>query len=243
MVFELLGRTLLHEIQDRGALEVSETKRCAACLLECLAFVHDEVGVLHTDVKPENVLLAGPAPVGRVKLVDLGTAFYVGRQGARDIQTREYRCPEGVLGLWPFGPAADVWSVGCLVFELLTGETLFDPQSPRPGEPFSKDESHLAQAVELLGPVPAELVRRSPRAARWFRGDGSALRNIAIASPPPGVDAIARVLEENFAFARRDARDAADFLRALLRYEPDARVSARRALDLPWLADGGDLVL
>ena len=38
-------------------------------------------------------------------------------------------------------------------------------------------------------------------------------------------------------------RDAADFLRALLRYEPDARVSARRALDLPWLADGGDLVL
>ena len=165
MVFELLGRTLLHEIQDRGALEVSETKRCAACLLECLAFVHDEVGVLHTDVKPENVLLAGPAPVGRVKLVDLGTAFYVGRQGARDIQTREYRCPEGVLGLWPFGPAADVWSVGCLVFELLTGETLFDPQSPRPGEPFSKDESHLAQAVELLGPVPArELVRRSPRA-------------------------------------------------------------------------------
>ena len=48
MVFELLGRTLLHEIQDRGALEVSETKRCAACLLECLAFVHDEVGVLHT---------------------------------------------------------------------------------------------------------------------------------------------------------------------------------------------------
>ena len=131
MVFELLGRTLLHEIQDRGALEVSETKRCAACLLECLAFVHDEVGVLHTDVKPENVLLAGPAPVGRVKLVDLGTAFYVGRQGARDIQTREYRCPEGVLGLWPFGPAADVWSVGCLVFELLTGETLFDPQSLR----------------------------------------------------------------------------------------------------------------
>ena len=67
MVVELLGRTLLHEIQDRGALEVSETKRCAACLLECLAFVHDEVGVLHTDVKPENVLLAGPAPVGRAQ--------------------------------------------------------------------------------------------------------------------------------------------------------------------------------
>lgn len=239
MVFELLGRTLLHEIQERGALEVEEVKRCTRCLLECLAFVHEETGILHTDIKPENVLLVGPPPVARVKLVDLGTAFYVQRQGARDIQTREYRCPEGVLGLWPFGPAADVWSVGCLVFELLTGETLFDPQSPRPGEPFSKDESHLAQTVELLGPVPPALIRKSPRAARWFRADGSALKNIAIAPPPLGADAIARVLEENFAFGPRGARDTSDFLRALLRYDPDARVSARRALDLPWLADGG----
>ena len=235
MVFELLGRTLLHEIQDRGALEVSETKRCAACLLECLAFVHDEVGVLHTDVKPENVLLAGPAPVGRVKLVDLGTAFYVGRQGARDIQTREYRCPEGVLGLWPFGPAADVWSVGCLVFELLTGETLFDPQSPRPGEAFTKDESHLAQAVELLGPVPPALAARGHRSAKWFLGDASTLKNIAIAPPPRGVDAIARVLEENFGFDRGDAGDVSTFLRALLAYDPADRVTAKQALGLPWL--------
>ena len=204
MVFELLGRTLLHEIQDRGALEVSETKRCAACLLECLAFVHDEVGVLHTDVKPENVLLAGPAPVGRVKLVDLGTAFYVGRQGARDIQTREYRCPEGVLGLWPFGPAADVWSVGCLVFELLTGETLFDPQSPRPGEPFSKDESHLAQAVELLGPVPAgPCGARARRALVPRRRVGAPEHRDRAAAA--GRRRRARVLEED-GRARRDAR-------------------------------------
>ena len=102
------------------------------------------MGVLHTDIKPENVLLEEGADGRgvRVTLVDLGTAFYVDAQSARDIQTREYRCPEGILGIWPFGPPADVWSVGCLVFELLTGETLFDPQSPRPGESFTKDESH-----------------------------------------------------------------------------------------------------
>lgn len=118
MVFELLGKTLLHAIQERGALDVHEVKAVTRCLLKCLAFVHEDVGVLHTDIKPENVLLE-PGGRGEVKLVDLGTAFYVARQGARDIQTREYRCPEGVLGLWPFGTAADVWSVGCLVFELL----------------------------------------------------------------------------------------------------------------------------
>ncbi|KAH8061464.1 hypothetical protein JL722_4088 [Aureococcus anophagefferens] len=174
---------------ERGALPPAEVRAVAARLLECLAFVHDDVGALHTDIKPENVLLEPEAPGGAarraVKLVDLGTAFYVDRQAARDIQTREYRCPEGILGIWPFGPAADVWSVGCLVFELLTGETLFDPQSPRPGEAFTKDESHLAQAVELLGPVPGP--RGGHRSAKWFLGDASTLKNIAIAPPPrPG---------------------------------------------------------
>lgn len=239
MVFELLGKTLLHAIQERGALPPAEVRAVAARLLECLAFVHDDVGALHTDIKPENVLLEPEAPGGAarraVKLVDLGTAFYVDRQAARDIQTREYRCPEGILGIWPFGPAADVWSVGCLVFELLTGETLFDPQSPRPGEAFTKDESHLAQAVELLGPVPPALAARGHRSAKWFLGDASTLKNIAIAPPPRGVDAIARVLEENFGFDRGDAGDVSTFLRALLAYDPADRVTAKQALGLPWL--------
>ena len=244
MVFELLGRTLLHEIQDRGALEVSETKRCAACLLECLAFVHDEVGVLHTDVKPENVLLAGPAPVGRVKLVDLGTAFYVGRQGARDIQTREYRCPEGVLGLWPFGPAADVWSVGCLVFELLTGgqHRFFGPAVAAAGRALQQGRV-APGASSCSGPCPPSLVRRSPRAARWFRGDGSALRNIAIGAAAAGRRPPGACCSNNPRPRAATRATRPTFTARAARYEPDARVSARRALDLPWLADGGDLVL
>ena len=229
MVFELLGRTLLHEIQDRGALEVSETKRCAACLLECLAFVHDEVGVLHTDVKPENVLLAGPAPVGRVKLVDLGTAFYVGRQGARDIQTREYRCPEGVLGLWPFGPAADVWSVGCLVFELLTGGR---STRSRRGRGPSARTSRTRRARRAARARARRLVRRSPRAARCSAATG---RRSGTSRPRRRRRAFtARVSEQSFAFARRDARDAAAPWRAPPRYEPGRARLRAGALLLPW---------
>ena len=65
MVFELLGKTLLHAIQDRGALDVDEVRGIARCLLGCLAFVHDDVGVLHTDIKPENVLLEPKRPGAR----------------------------------------------------------------------------------------------------------------------------------------------------------------------------------
>ena len=237
MVFELLGDTLLHEIQERGPLEVPEVRSVTRCLLECLAFLHERIGVLHTDIKPENVLRdVGPRQhYGRVKLVDLGTAFYKHNQTVRDIQTREYRCPEGILGVWPFEPAADIWSVGCLVFELLTGETLFDPQSPSPGEMFSKDESHLAQAVELLGNIPVDLINRGRHAQDWFLRDTSSLRNIAVKPPSDDVNALATVLKDNFNFEHQGAEDISEFLQQLLEYDPKKRSSASRALRLPWL--------
>jgi len=77
MVFELLGETLLHALRERGAFETAEVRSIARHLLESLAFLHDDVGALHTDVKPENVLLTPRGSGGAVKLVDLGTAFYV----------------------------------------------------------------------------------------------------------------------------------------------------------------------
>ena len=157
MAFELLGETLLSLLQRRGPLDARAVKGITRELLRALDFIHADVNILHTDIKPENVLVLAPgggaddaaAPPPDVKLVDLGTAFYVTHQQAHDIQTREYRCPEAIVGAWPYAHSADVWSLGCLVFELLTGETLFDPQSPQPGEAYTKDESHLAQVIEL----------------------------------------------------------------------------------------------
>mmetsp|Transcript_13420 Transcript_13420/g.53882 ORF Transcript_13420/g.53882 Transcript_13420/m.53882 type:complete len:391 (-) Transcript_13420:1317-2489(-) len=240
MVFELLGETLLRSLQDAGAFSVQEACSVTRCLLDCLAFLHDRVGIVHTDVKPENVLVLArnpelPTESFQVKLVDFGTAFYINKQTVRDIQTREYRCPEAILGIWPFQSAVDVWSVGCLVFELLTGETLFDPQSPRPGEPFTKDESHLAQAIELLGCLPRELIDQGRRVNDWFTIDKTALCNIAVHPPAPGTHALANVLRDNFDFCESDAVNASAFLEHLLQYDPRLRPSARQALNLAWL--------
>ena len=91
-----------------------------------------------------------------------GNAFYIDQQEVYDIQTREYRCVESMLGIWPFGPSADIWSLGCLAFELVTGETLFDPQvtchPPRPTSGWKQQ----TEGVVLLFSQPAFSLLPSP---------------------------------------------------------------------------------
>ncbi|KAK9708500.1 serine/threonine protein kinase, CMGC, variant 3 [Basidiobolus ranarum] len=75
-------------------------------------------------------------PVIRVKIADLGNACWLDRHFTNDIQTRQYRSPEVILGA-SWNASADIWSMACMIFELLTGDFLFDPKS---GPRFSKDD-------------------------------------------------------------------------------------------------------
>lgn len=70
-----------------------------------------------------------------------------------DIQTRQYRSPEVLLGSG-YGTAADIWSTACIAFELATGDYLFEPHS---GADYSRDEDHLAHVIELLGEMPRNI--------------------------------------------------------------------------------------
>ncbi|KAK3107980.1 serine/threonine protein kinase, CMGC, partial [Teratosphaeriaceae sp. CCFEE 6253] len=88
-----------------------------------------------------------------VKIADLGNACWVGHHFTNDIQTRQYRSPEVILGA-KWGASTDVWSMACMVFELITGDYLFDPQS---GTKYGKDDDHIAQIIELLGTFPKSL--------------------------------------------------------------------------------------
>lgn len=71
-----------------------------------------------------------------VKIADLGNACWEDHHFTNDIQTRQYRSPEVILGA-KWGPSTDVWSVACMAFELITSDYLFDPQS---GASYSKDD-------------------------------------------------------------------------------------------------------
>ena len=81
------------------------------------------------------------------RIVDFGNACWTFKHFTDDIQTRQYRSPEVILGV-PYDTSADMWSIACLIFELATGELLFDP---RRRSRYSRDEDHLALMFELMG--------------------------------------------------------------------------------------------
>ncbi|KNE59420.1 CMGC/SRPK protein kinase [Allomyces macrogynus ATCC 38327] len=158
---------------------------------------------------------------------DLGNGCWVDHHFTNDIQTRQYRCPEVILGA-SWGPSADMWSMGCLIFELITGDYLFDPQS---GERFSKDDDHIAQIVELLGPFPRHLALRGKYSSELFNRRGE-LRNIHRLKMWP----LTSVLVEKYAFSRTEADRLANFLLPMIDLYPDRRATPAASLRSPWLS-------
>ena len=121
-----------------------------------------------------------PSPPISVKIADLGNATPIHRHYTEDIQTRQYRAPEAITGRNDWDDSADIWSVACVVFELLTAEYLFDPQNQ--GELFSKDDDHCAQIIELLGSWP-ESVRWGGRYSREIFDSNGELLSCAFLDP------------------------------------------------------------
>ena len=159
-----------------------------------------------------------------VAVVDLGNACWRHKHFTEDIQTRQYRSPEVIVGA-PYDTSADVWSLACVVFELLTGDLLFDP---RAGGDYDRDEDHLAQMQELLGRYPKKLATAS-RARRFFtrRGDLKHIHQLRFWD-------LECVLRQKYHMSPADARGRF-LLRPLLEFAPDKRCTMQEALRHPWL--------
>ncbi|CCH60619.1 hypothetical protein TBLA_0D01110 [Henningerozyma blattae CBS 6284] len=164
----------------------------------------------------------------RIKIADLGNACWIDEHYTDSIQTREYRSPEILLRA-PWGCSADIWSTGCLIFELLTGDFLFEPDE---GNSYSKDDDHIAQIIELLGEIPSYLLRNGRSSSDFFNSRGN-LRNISKLKYWPLKD----VLMEKYKFEEKDAVEIADFLLPMLKIDPRKRADAGGLVNHPWLND------
>jgi len=160
------------------------------------------------------------------KVADLGNACWVERHFSDEIQTRQYRSPETIINAG-YDTSADIWSLACMVFELVTGDYLFDPKA---SEEYPRDEDHLALFVELLGSIPAKLVSRGRRSSTYFnrRGELRHIKTLRYWGLPD-------VLQQKYHMHPIEARNLASFLLPMLRLQPEERTSAKTALEHPWL--------
>lgn len=161
-----------------------------------------------------------------VKIADLGNACYVDKHFTEDIQTRQYRSIEVILGCG-YDTSADIWSTACMAFELATGDYLFEPHS---GQNYCRDEDHIAHMIELLGPIPHKLVFGGSMSQVIFNKKGE-LKHITGLKPW----GLVAVLTEKYEFNYEDAYKFADFLLPMLEYDRDKRASAQQCLQHPWL--------
>jgi tetratricopeptide (TPR) repeat protein len=184
----------------RGALSVDATIAVGMRLAEALATAHAQ-GVVHRDVKPSNVILVAGRPE-LAKLVDFGVARTRFASAQRRVQTRTgapigspgYMAPEQARGDRTVGPAADVFALGCVLYECVTGRPAF--------------------AGEHLMAILAKLVLEEPQRAS----------EIAPAIPPDLDDLLVRMLAKDADQRPKDGAAVLAELAALKSTAPDRKV-------------------
>ncbi|KAJ3441696.1 hypothetical protein M0812_13710 [Anaeramoeba flamelloides] len=163
------------------------------------------------------------------KIVDLGNSCPINNHFSTEIQTREYRSPEVIIGN-DYNETADIWSLGCIIFELLTGDYLFHPKE---GEDYSIDEDHLALIQETFGIIPIKFSLFGARSHKLIDLSDFKLKNIKNLQ----FCNLKNILIEKYNFSMKDAQDISNFLTPMFHYDINKRSSAKKCLSHPWLRD------
>lgn len=235
-------------------LPVETVRLIARDALRALDFLHFHCELVHTDIKPANILVAvdetllssgkyvdppdddtceleelrRPPPV--VKIGDLGNSSEVtAPRVVTAIGTLNYRAPEVLLGMH-YNTNYDVWSLACTIFELLTGAKLFDPK-PDPDRSLNESEALLAEIYKIIGKPPQNL-RHLPQANLYFYQDGTFRRDLDMETDTWSIQ---RLLREAHGFGQEEAAGIEDFLRPMLLIDPSQRIQCRDALRHRWL--------
>eukprot|EP01039_Chlorochromonas_danica_P002125 gene2125-2319_t len=156
LVFEILSFNLyelLRNTKFRG-VSLNLVRKFSVQLLRALELLN-KVNIIHCDLKPENILLRHPRR-SAIKLIDFGSSCYLSKRSYTYIQSRFYRSPEVLLGL-PYTQKIDMWSLGCVAYELHVGEPLFAG---------SNQVEQLCRIVDILGLPPLEMIKSSPEKTR-----------------------------------------------------------------------------
>jgi len=194
IVMELIaGRTLRQVLDDAGTLSPEKAIGIAVAVCEALEVAH-AVGLVHRDIKPANIVMSGDD----VKVLDFGIASAYGSASGTPtlgaLGTAAYLSPEQASGR-PAGPRSDLYSLGCTLFEMLSGEPPFAADSAiglayrhvhdDPGPVSARQSGVPAQLDDIVNRLLAKEPAARPASAAAARADLlAALRPPSTAVPP-----------------------------------------------------------
>lgn len=156
--FPLMGRNIYDILKSQHfkGFDQDTIKSYATDILCGLVFLHKE-NIIHCDLKPENILVEYNNSK-KVKIADFGSSYFQKDCVENYIQSRYYRSPETILG-FKCTPAIDIWSFGCILYEMAIGSPLFCGEN---------EFDQLSAIIEVKGVPPKELVCSSTLKTKYF---------------------------------------------------------------------------
>ncbi|KAF2360741.1 Protein kinase domain [Trinorchestia longiramus] len=237
IAFQMLGLSVFDFLKDNNyrPYPLEQVRLMGYQLCHAINFLHS-INLTHTDLKPENILFVDSdhdiiydskkkrdiriVKKPDIRLIDFGSATFDHEHHSTIVSTRHYRAPEVILELG-WNQPCDVWSVGCILFELYLGITLFQTHDNR---------EHLAMMERILGPLPYRMGRKT-RTKYFYHGKlvwdekSSAGRYVRESCKP---------LRNYQMSAEEEHKQLFDLISQMLEYDPAHRITLSQALRHPF---------
>ncbi|KAJ5129881.1 uncharacterized protein N7515_005920 [Penicillium bovifimosum] len=166
-----------------------------------------------------------PKNVGAPILCDFGSAVVGDEEHSEDVQPDIYRAPEVILQV-PWSYSVDIWNVGCVIWNLYEGGSLFSGQDPE----FQtyRSRAHLAEMIRLLGPPPPTLLARGVHTQKFFSQKGDLLAGELVGEHIP-------LEQRETSLEGEDKEMFLRLVRKMLQWEPEKRSSAKELEQDEWI--------
>lgn len=225
--------------EDEIYFTVGRLQKIAYQILKGLEYIHG-LKLIHCDLKPENIMIKSYSR-SEVKIIDFGSSCYIHDHLSSYVQSRSYRAPEVIIGC-KYDYRIDMWSLGCILAELFTGNVLFQNDTV---------QALLARVIGILGPFPEWMMQEGKLVHKFFTEDKILYQDVYTEEEDPAA------AQDNSDASRRGQRTGRvqllipkksglsfrlksedlyflDFVRSLLQIDPLRRPTASEALKHPW---------
>jgi len=232
------------EVEKKAYFTVPRLQKITKQILMALDTLH-ELRLIHCDLKPENILIKSYSRC-EVKVIDFGSSCFIHDHLSSYVQSRSYRAPEVILGC-RYDYKIDMWSLGCILAELFTGYVLFQNDSV---------QGLLARVLGIIGPVPEYMMKEGRLVSNFFTREGliyqeggdddQASHSVEDSARPKKQRMTDEELRIHLLVPKKTTLKHrlrcedpyfVDFVRRLLEVDPVKRLSAKEAMQHPWITE------